>query len=518
MKEKIMQLELSAENLLSDGYYYTFLDLPAEEYEIRDALQKIRSVGRNTYIGINIYDCEILPELIERRPDSTNINELNFLAKRLAGMPEEQRHIFCGVAQKIVYNPVDDLVSIKDLINSTYNLDSVMIASNVGTDEQLGAFIIENDLNEDISAIPEQSRYLLKKRDIGRRQRKSDGGVFIDGHYVVAGDYVLPEIYDGKTLPNEEPPTEWFAFRLQIAGDEWINLPTTAEKAAETAHRHQAAAIEDCECTGFESSIPQITESNFRDMEDFDHFNRLAEMMLHMTPSDQVKFKAVLEAGLHLCHMNVLGLLDVAEHLDEYELSSVPNDEEQFFREYLRAHMDTKFDARWLSSVIAQSDSQRLLDRLGATATNYGVISARGRSLFETVSYDEPQEKELAAQNITDEKLEVVEVLGQTALFTNGRVTEKGLPDGLYKYDLREGESVAFATIEPNVMVNHSGTVLLKAPLDFGDAGCFVFDNDSSPHFLGYYLTPQEFMEIDFTQRDDCGESMEETELRGIQL
>ena len=93
MKEKIMQLELSAENLLSDGYYYTFLDLPAEEYEIRDALQKIRSVGRNTYIGINIYDCEILPELIERRPDSTNINELNFLAKRLAGMPEEQRRI-----------------------------------------------------------------------------------------------------------------------------------------------------------------------------------------------------------------------------------------------------------------------------------------------------------------------------------------------------------------------------------------------------------------------------------------
>ena len=168
--------------------------------------------------------------------------------------------------------------------------------------------------------------------------------------------------------------------------------------------------------------------------------------------------------------------------------------------------------------MIAQSDSQRLLDRLGATATNYGVISARGRSLFETVSYDEPQEKELAAQNINDEKLEVVEVLGQTALFTNGRVTEKGLPDGLYQYDLREGESVAFATIEPNVMVNHSGTVLLKAPLDFGDAGCFVFDNDSSPHFLGYYLTPQEFMEIDFTQRDDCGESMEETELRGIQL
>ena len=335
---------------------------------------------------------------------------------------------------------------------------------------------------------------------------------------MVAGDYKAPEIYDGKTLPSEEPPAEWFAFRLQIADDEWITLPATAEKAAETAHRHHVNTIEECECTGFESSVPQITESNFRDMEDFKDFNRLAQMMLHMPPTGQVKFKAVLAAEAHLPHLNVQRLLDDAEHLDEYELSVYSNNKEQFFKEYLQMHLGTKFDAKWLSSIAAWDDSKRLLDRLGAAVTDYGVISARGRSLFELVPYDGQQARELATQSLTDEKLEVVEVLGQTALFTNGRVTEKELPDGLYKYDLREGERVVFATIEPNVMVNHSGTVLLKAPLDFGDAGYFVFDNDSSPHFLGYYLTPQEFMEIDFTQRDDCGESMEETELRGIQL
>lgn len=56
-------------------------------------------------------------------------------------------------------------------------------------------------------------------------------------------------------------------------------------------------------------------------------------------------------------------------------------------------------------------------------------------------------------------------MLGQTALFTNGRVTEQELPDGLYRYDLREGENVAFATIERNVAANHAGTILTKAPL-----------------------------------------------------
>ena len=155
--------------------------------------------------------------------------------------------------------------------------------------------------------------------------------------------------------------------------------PATAEKAAETAHRHHVNTIEECECTGFESSVPQITESNFRDMEDFKDFNRLAQMMLHMPPTGQVKFKAVLAAEAHLPHLNVQRLLDDAEHLDEYELSVYSNNKEQFFKEYLQMHLGTKFDAKWLSSIAAWDDSKRLLDRLGAAVTDYGVISARGR-------------------------------------------------------------------------------------------------------------------------------------------
>ena len=122
-------------------------------------------------------------------------------------------------------------------------------------------------------------------------------------------------------------------------------------------------------------------------------------------------------------------------------------------------------------------------------------------SLYELVPYGEPS-RELSAQALTDEKLEVVEVLGQTALFTNGRVTEQELPDGLYRYDLREGENLAFATIERNVAANHAGTILTKAPLDFGGQEYLVFDEDTSPNFLGYDLTPEEFLQTDFTQTD----------------
>ena len=121
----------------------------------------------------------------------------------------------------------------------------------------------------------------------------------------------------------------------------------------------------------------------------------------------------------------------------------------------------------------------------GITAVSYTHLDVYKRQhLFEPVPVEAPEAKELKTQAMTDEKLEVVEVLGQTALFTNGRVTQKELPDGLYKYDLREGESIAFATVEPSVAVNHAGTIITKEPIIFGEEGYIEFDDDSSPNFL----------------------------------
>ena len=42
MTKKVMTLELSRENEFSDGYLYRSLELPAQEYEIRDVLQQLR--------------------------------------------------------------------------------------------------------------------------------------------------------------------------------------------------------------------------------------------------------------------------------------------------------------------------------------------------------------------------------------------------------------------------------------------------------------------------------------------
>lgn len=503
---KIMRLDLSAEKPASNGYYYTELLLPAEDYEIRDAMQQLRAIGREDSVWISILECSDLPMLENVRLDSPTLDELNFFAKRLVSMTDEDRIVFDAVIGRVIPDDAEGkLISMKDLINSTYGLDTVMIASNVGNDEQLGQFVIEEDINEDVASVPDNALYLLDRKQIGRLQREIDGGIYVNGFYVVAGDYEMPEVYDGKTLPHEEP-SEWFAFRLHIAeapvnsadetagSAEWINLPIDKAEADKIAQKHNEGCIEDCVCYGFKSSIPQITESNFRDMDDFENFNRLAKMMLNMSPSDQTKFKAALEAEPHLQYLNVLGFLDIAEHLNEYELSYYSDSAASFYKDYLRNFMDSRFDSAWLDTLLTQNEGERLLQRLGAAETPYGVISARGHSLYELVSYDGPEVKELSAQGMTDEKLDVIEVLDRRALFANGRLLPEEIPEGLYAYDLRESDDGdRFVSIEPKVGVNHGGTVLMKEMLDFGESGYIPLDEDSDPNFLGYTMTPQEF-------------------------
>lgn len=517
---KQMTVELMNEYPGREQYYYADLELPAAEHEIRDALHRLRDFGQTDgFFEISVLNCNLLPALAEVRLDSPTLDEMNFFAKRLDALNEEEQHIFRAVSRRVLpEHPEGELVTMKDLINCTYGLDQVMIASNVGTDEQLGQFVIDNDLHEDVASIPDNALYLLDKKQIGKLQRESEGGVFVNGFYVVTGDYEMPEVYDGNTLPDEAP-TEWFAFRLQVAeapvgsadetadSAEWISLPINKADADRIANSHNEGCIEDCVYYGFESSVPQITAEMFDDMQDFDILNTLARRMAEMSPAEQVTFKAALAAEQP---RNMRDAVDIAMHLDKYELSYYSDSAASFFKDYLRHFTDSRFDSGWVDALLTQNEGERLLGRLGAAETPYGVISARGRSLYELVPYDEPEVKRLSSHGMTDEKLDVIEVLGAKALFSNGRLLPEEIPEGLYAYDLRESDDGdRFISIEPKVGVNHGGTVLMKEMLDFGESGYIPFDEDSSPNFLGEQMTAEEFSDTDFTQDEDQNEGME---------
>ena len=503
--KKIMKLELSAENPVHGGYYYAELLLPAADYEIKDAMQRARAVGRENTVEVSILECDILPELQDIRLDTFSLDELNFLAKRLASLPNEELPVFYAVTERIFNDADENPVSIKDLINCTYSLDTVPVAHNVSNLAELGRFAFENELLSDLDGIPESAVPFLNAEQIGRVQQKNDNGVFEGRLYIPTVHYDRPEVYDGKSLPEEEAENSVFLLKVGSypkqsfsAGTPALydlRLPADSDKLFNITRACGEPEINLCFCYEFYSSVPQITSDMFESMEGIDELNCLAQRITRMSEAEQVKFKAVLDAENTA---SIHDTLNAAQNLWRYEFTAEPDTADTFFKKYIYENTSTEFDSKWLENLLPRNEADKLLGRLGAAVTDYGVISARNGHLFKPVPYDEPEAKELKTQALTEEKLDVIEVLDRRALFSNGRLMPEQIPEGLYAYDLRHSDDGGrFCSIEPKVGVNHGGTVLMRDILDFGESGYIPLDEDTEPNFLGETMTVSEFAEED---------------------
>lgn len=103
---------------------------------------------------------------------------------------------------------------------------------------------------------------------------------------------------------------------------------------------------------------------------------------------------------------------------------------------------------------------------------------------------------DLQKENLLNEKLQEIEIFDKPGLFSNGRLRDEDVPEGLYRYDLRgsdydPGQPI---TVEKTVVVNHAASVLMAEELDLGAEGRLELGEEGL-NFTGAELTVREFME-----------------------
>ena len=92
-----------------------------------------------------------------------------------------------------------------------------------------------------------------------------------------------------------------------------------------------------------------------------------------------------------------------------------------------------------------------------------------------------------------DRNYDEIEIFGQPALFSNGRLTD--VPEGLFRYDLRgsdydPGEPIC---VERNVMVNHAASIITAKPIDLPEDGRIFLTEENGINFVGGEMTIREF-------------------------
>ena len=103
---------------------------------------------------------------------------------------------------------------------------------------------------------------------------------------------------------------------------------------------------------------------------------------------------------------------------------------------------------------------------------------------------------DLQKENLLNEELQAIEIFDKPGLFSNGRLRDEDVPEGLYRYDLRgsdydPGQPI---TVEKTVVVNHAASVLMAEELDLGAEGRLELGEEGL-NFTGAELTVREFME-----------------------
>lgn len=306
-----MTVDIAVRKPDGKGFYSTSIDLPALNLELEDAKQRVRLCEHpEAETFFSIYE-SVFGSMENVSMEGTSLEELNYLARRLDSLPVEELYVFSAVYQSRVESVDDCRFSVKDIINMTYGLDAVPIASNVSNDDELGRFVFENSFDERFDDLPESMLKYLDYKLIGKEFRERDDGVFIGKLYIPTREYEQREVYDGRHIPV-------------------INKENTVVKP---------------------------------------------------------------------------------------------------------------------------------------------------------------------------EKYELIEIIGKPSLFSDARIPDSAVPEGLYRYDLRCGDNDYIdGTIEPNVYVDHGGSVLMREPIDFGESGYIQLDEDSSPNFTGEEMTAEKFAAADFDE------------------
>ena len=129
----------------------------------------------------------------------------------------------------------------------------------------------------------------------------------------------------------------------------------------------------------------------------------------------------------------------------------------------------------------------------GSTVKAYYVDSI---GFAELPEFFKERNMELQKENLLNEELQEIEIFDKPGLFSNGRLRDEEVPEGLYRYDLRgsdydPGQPI---TVEKTVVVNHAASVLMAEELDLGADGRLELGEEGL-NFTGAELTVREFME-----------------------
>lgn len=364
------------EILLKNKEYIEAIMLPANQFELKNVLEKLRVYDDRTEIHAVIRGKSAVPELTRKRM-TADIYKLNLLADRLENAVCPDIYAMRALVKTGSEFDVDELILM------TYGLDSVSVCPCSNTYE-LGEFATQNELLPELEECSDEILELIDAQKVGEIVQERENGVFIDGFYCIPSSYEPPDIQIeiGRPescffqvlvapAPKNDEPTEHLA--------QWISLPQSREYLNKLAKEMGENSIKDCVFYDFQSILPTL---EFDDMRKINMLNDLALQLENLSSHEFVKLKAVM----HSEKSNTIesSMVEI-ELLDSYEFDNKICDYDDFARVYLKRNLPEDFDISVMNETNLEDFGRDILDKKHGVVTPYGVVSGRDFGLHEPI-------------------------------------------------------------------------------------------------------------------------------------
>lgn len=389
-----MQVTISA-NLYREqrGYEGADLSLPASRFAIADALQRAQILEEDRYGLCRFEGWPAFLYPLLRLSGEKTLEELNLLAYKVGRLDETQLGIYEGILKLRQDGDIDTPVSMRELINAAYNLDSFEFHPGVTNDYDLGAICLQGEMLNLIEGLPDDVYELLDEEKVGQALRRSDQGTFTPNGYVYRSSPDRQETYDGVRLP-EQPDSHsgLISIRMESVGrgpDEnsvvWIELPADEQAMHRVLASLGKMTFDTCLIAEVQSIIPMLIYQLAGD-EEIGKLNTLAERLQAFPDSRTLaKYKALLE--LEVCSSLDMEL-DIANNLGCYVYDPIISSPAAY-AEYLLKKAGINTDDPAFSCFDFRGFGERQSSDSGLVYTAYGSI-ARNEEPF-VQEYTKPQ-------------------------------------------------------------------------------------------------------------------------------
>ena len=362
------------------------INLPATEYELEDALQKVRDgEGGETLVSVESFGD--FPFLRSHIGEDEDLRALNALAEKLTSLEGVQVDALQGLMLMDERKGVKiDVPRLYDLASS---VDSCQVLYTDDDYESIGRFYAENGFVPELENLPDILWNILDFRQLGQRMAAQEGGVFINndrGYVVRIGD--LKEEFKGLDLTPKKPDyTALLEVSIMDSGQS-ITLELPCNRTAIENVRAQLGAndlsVLSWRCV--DCLVPALRDA-FSQEDNIGYANHAAKQLRDLPQSDLLAYKALVEATRCSDLSTAMRLMD---SVDSYWFTRKYDGPEAVALDELSVLLGENDRAILLPFIELHRYGEKLIEEQNISMTPYGGIERKDRQPIQAVC-QEPQ-------------------------------------------------------------------------------------------------------------------------------